>query len=654
MQTSVIIVSFNTRATLLRCLETVVGTAPICVVDNASTDGTAASVRERFPQVQLIELPSNQGFSVAVNAGARAVGGNCLLLLNPDTEVPPGGVARMERLLMRRPQAAAVGFRQVNATGAFQLAAGPYPNLLNEALRRVVQRRLDADHPWMGRLMDRLLSKPRPVAWVAGSSLLVRRADFDRVGGFDEGFFLYFEDIDFCLRLQTQVGACVLRSFGDHCAPPGCERRDGSRFCAACVPQEPAALLGKASRPMDAPYGGMGAAGAREGRMRRVLHVMASGAHGGGARHLLGLLPLLQARDLAVSALVGDDGPLAEQLMAQDVPARTLPLLGARWDRRWLTWLEAELDRTQPDLIHYHGTRAGFWGGCLRMVRAAQRSIYTAHGLASRASRRVWSRRLFGFAETMACRADAVISVSRADLQLLVASHGLRASRGHHIPNAVEESPRSAQDEHKARRRLGLPLDVPLVGCVARLAPQKAVGDLLDAVQQVAQAHVVIMGDGPQRQALSQHPLVAMGRAHLVGTRDDVIGCLPACDVFALTSRWEGEPIALLEAMACGLPCVATRTSGASELLRDDDTGCLVDIGAKDQLRAALQRLLSDAPARKRLGANARVFARERSYPRMCAQTMAVYAKVLGDADLQLAAQDHLRPRARTSRASHR
>ena len=206
MQTSVIIVSFNTCATLLRCLETVVGTAPICVVDNASSDGTATAVRARFPQVQLIELPSNQGFSVAVNAGARAVGGDCLLLLNPDTEVPPGGVARMQRVLMRRPLAAAVGFRQVNAAGAFQLAAGPYPNLFTEALRRAVQRRLDAGHPWMGRLIDCLLSRPRAVAWVAGSSLLVRRTDFDRVGGFDEGFFLYFEDIDFCLRLQTKTG----------------------------------------------------------------------------------------------------------------------------------------------------------------------------------------------------------------------------------------------------------------------------------------------------------------------------------------------------------------------------------------------------------------------------------------------------------------
>ncbi len=206
MQTSVIIVSFNTCATLLRCLESIAGTAPVCVVDNASSDGTQAAVRAHFPHVQLLALPTNRGFSVAVNAGARLVGGDCLLLLNPDTEVPPGGIAEMERGLLGRPHVAALGFRQVDASGAFQLAAGPYPSFLGEAMRRLVQRRLDAGHAWMGRLMDRVLSRARPVAWVAGSSLLVRRVDFDRIGGFDEGFFLYFEDIDFCLRLQTQVG----------------------------------------------------------------------------------------------------------------------------------------------------------------------------------------------------------------------------------------------------------------------------------------------------------------------------------------------------------------------------------------------------------------------------------------------------------------
>ncbi len=360
---------------------------------------------------------------------------------------------------------------------------------------------------------------------------------------------------------------------------------------------------------------------------------------------------MLHEHGLAVAALVGDDGPLAEQLTAQGISATTQPLMGPRWDRRWLGWLDAALDQTQPDLVHYHGSRAGFWGGCLRFGRSVQRSIYTAHGLASRASRPYGARLAFGLVETIACRADAVISVSQADLRLLVSSHGLAARRGHHIGNAVDPLRRTAGDSVASRHRLGLPQNVPIIGCVARLAPQKAVGDLLDAMQHVPQAHVAVIGDGPQAQSLARHPLVTLGRAHLLGARDDVSLCLPAFDVFALSSRWEGEPIALLEAMACGLPCVATRTSGALELLRHDDTGCLVEIGNPLQLGQTLQRLLGDGPRRRRLAAQAVALARARSYPRVCAQVMAVYAKVLGDADLQRTAQAHMQPWVGNSRA---
>ena len=639
MQTAVIIVSFNTCAPLLRCLETIVGTAPICVVDNASTDGSVAAVRARFPEVGLLALPTNQGFSVAVNAGARALGGDYLLLLNPDTEVPPGGIASMQQVLLRHPHAAAVGFRQVDASGAFQLAAGPYPSFWAEAARRAVQRRLDADHPWMGRLMDRLLSRPRSVAWVAGSSMLVRRAAFDHVGGFDEGFFLYFEDIDFCLRLRAEVGRVYYDPSVTIVHHRGLSAATAPVFARRAY-RTSQLRFGETSRAVGAPLRGVGAAHTSGGLMRRVMHVMASGARGGGAQHLLGLLPLQQASGMAVSALVGNDGPLAEQLIARGVATTVWPLMDGRWDRRWLGWLEGARERAQPDLMHYHGSRAGFWGGCFRMVQSVQRSVYTAHGLACRVSRPMLSRPLFGLAETVACRADAVISVSQADLHVLIARHGLAARRGHHIGNAIDGQRRQAGDKAAARQRLDLPQNVPLIGCVARLTPQKGVGDLLDAVHDVPNAHVVVVGDGPLASRLARHPLVALGRAHLLGSRDDVPLCLPAFDLFALSSHWEGEPIALLEAMACGLPCVATRTSGASELLRHNVSGYLVDVGNPAQLACALRKLLGDAATCRRLGAQAFAFAEARSYPRVCAQVMAVYAKVLGDADLQQMAQE--------------
>src|SRR5690606_14285312 len=110
--------------------------------------------------------------------------------LNPDTELGAGDLPRMvERLEAHG--AAAVGFRQVDADGFFQLAWGPGPSLVADLGRRLVQRRLDRGDARVARWVDGLARAPRPVPWVAGSSLLVRRAAFEEVGGFDEGFFLF-------------------------------------------------------------------------------------------------------------------------------------------------------------------------------------------------------------------------------------------------------------------------------------------------------------------------------------------------------------------------------------------------------------------------------------------------------------------------------
>jgi hypothetical protein len=206
MRLSVVVVSYGVRDLLERCLSSIGAAAEVIVVDNASPDGSAAMVRERFGSMRLLELPENRGFAAAVNAGARAAGGDALLLLNPDAELPAGALPQMARALESRPDAWAVGFRQVDGEGRFQLSLGLRPTLATELLRRTVQRRLDRGDRWLAAALDRLLSFPVRVPWVAASALLVRRHAFDRVGGFDERFFLYFEDVDFCLRLRAAGG----------------------------------------------------------------------------------------------------------------------------------------------------------------------------------------------------------------------------------------------------------------------------------------------------------------------------------------------------------------------------------------------------------------------------------------------------------------
>ncbi len=204
---SAIVVSYGVRERLRRCLASMApdasgGRLEVIVVDNASADGSAEAVRAEFPWARLIAHPDNRGFAAAANAGAGVASGEAFLILNPDTEAPPGLADLAARALRAHPRAGAVGFRQVDEHGMLQLSFGLQPGWFTELLRHTVQDRFNRSDRRLASWIDRRFSTPRRVAWVSGATLLTPRAAFERTGGFDIGFFLFFEDIDYCLRLR--------------------------------------------------------------------------------------------------------------------------------------------------------------------------------------------------------------------------------------------------------------------------------------------------------------------------------------------------------------------------------------------------------------------------------------------------------------------
>jgi GT2 family glycosyltransferase len=175
------------------------------VVDNGSTDGSIELVRERFARVRLLVSQRNRGYGAAANAAIEACETPAVLVLNSDTRLEPEALTTLGRYLDEHPRAAVVGPRLVNADGSLQRSTYPFPSagdtLLGETGLHLVVRRI----PWLRERSWRTWSHDRAcqVPWVLGAALVIRRSAFEAVGGFDEAFFMYGEEVDLCRRLAA-------------------------------------------------------------------------------------------------------------------------------------------------------------------------------------------------------------------------------------------------------------------------------------------------------------------------------------------------------------------------------------------------------------------------------------------------------------------
>jgi hypothetical protein len=209
---AVVVVAWNSREdlpTALRSLETATSPLEVVVVDNASEDGTAETVRRDFPTVRLIEAGANLGFAAASNLGWRATAAPLLLFLNPDAELLPGALEAQRAVLERRPEVGIVGPATRNPDGTAQVSFGPDLTPWNEWRQRRLVRGVARRDPAVLREAEALCAREHEPAWVSGSCLMVRRSLLERLGGFDEEFFLYEEDADLCRRAR-QAGARVV------------------------------------------------------------------------------------------------------------------------------------------------------------------------------------------------------------------------------------------------------------------------------------------------------------------------------------------------------------------------------------------------------------------------------------------------------------
>jgi N-acetylglucosaminyl-diphospho-decaprenol L-rhamnosyltransferase len=210
MDLSIITVSYNTRELLRACLDSVFSSISsrldyeVIVVDNASGDGSVAMIRDGFPQARLIENSENRGFAASNNQALEESRGQYVLLLNPDTVVMDGALESLMRLLEERRDVGAAGPKLVFPDGSFQHSAFAFPTLPMIFLdfyplhHRLLDSRVNGRYPRA--LYER--GEPFPIDHPLGAAMMVRREVVDKVGLLDEGYFMYCEEIDWCMRIK--------------------------------------------------------------------------------------------------------------------------------------------------------------------------------------------------------------------------------------------------------------------------------------------------------------------------------------------------------------------------------------------------------------------------------------------------------------------
>lgn len=341
----------------------------------------------------------------------------------------------------------------------------------------------------------------------------------------------------------------------------------------------------------------------RESRPK-LLFVVTLAEVGGAQSYVCNLLPAARRRfDVTVAAY--GEGPLKDTAAALGIPFVGLEQLRRPLSARDLLGLVELIRlfrRLRPDIVHLNSSKAGVVGRLAAFAARVPACVFTVHGWAFKASSGP-SSRLYLWADRAVRRlADSIVCVSETELRAGLAARVCTVGQATVIPNAVDVGP--PPPPRPGSRR---PVELVSVG---RLATPKDFSTLITALGLLprGEARLVVLGDGPLRPALEREIDECGLREHvdLVGEVRDVTPHLRSADVFVLASRSEGMPMSVLEAMAAGLPVVASDVGGVHEVVDDGTTGFLVPPGDAPVLAERLGRLVRDGALRAAAGAAAR------------------------------------------------
>lgn len=382
-------------------------------------------------------------------------------------------------------------------------------------------------------------------------------------------------------------------------------------------------------------------------RRIRVLQVITRLVTRGVPRHVLNLATHLDPERFDVEVLAGEglesEGSLWPEALSKGVVTHRLTALqreiNPRKDMAALWGISRTIRRGSFDVIHTHISKAGILGR-LAANWAGIPTVHTYHGNVEELERSSPSGRAYLACERRAARSTtALLAISEGVREHLLRLKIGRPEQYRVVPNGIDVSAFAAQTNTPSIHRVWRQGTHPTIGCVGSLTREKGVDVLLQAVPRIAERFqdlsVVIVGDGPLRNELERQARTLGIEAHVtfVGVSEDVRSWLSKFDVSVVSSRREGQSIALVEAMASGNPVVATRVGGVPEVLDNGAYGVLVEPEDPEALATAINLLLADVGLRQGLGKLGRQ-AVERNYSvqRMTKQVAQVYEEVCATA----------------------
>lgn len=356
--------------------------------------------------------------------------------------------------------------------------------------------------------------------------------------------------------------------------------------------------------------------------VRSVLHVITNADLGGAQLHLAHLVED-QVASLEVTCLVGESGPACVEFEARGAKVIVLENLSRRFspinDLRAVMEMRSHLARIQPDVLHAHSSKAGMVARLAARPRHGCLVVYTVHGWGFKNGVPIPRRQVVWAAErALKSRADAYICVSRFDAHLSRRALGLDSGRTIHVPNGIPYLPAVSRTGERNR--------VVMVGRFQEPKRQDIVIRAMARLPQEVSATFVGSGPGVEAMKALARSCGVLERVSFLGDRRDVAELLEVHDIGVLVSDYEGMPLSVLEYMRAGIPVVASRVGGVSEMIRNGVSGILLNRNDEQSLAEAIESLRANRTDAEHLGAEARRRFEERFDSRlMTARVRKVY-----------------------------